>query len=87
MLKYVVVILWRKKGAAANFYAFCISGCNRVEDLIALCRVPSCVLVAQNASSHALTDASERPQNIISWPPAQIFHPLLSEHYQQQLIA
>ena len=25
MLKYAVLILWRKKGAAANFYAFCIS--------------------------------------------------------------
>ena len=26
MLKYAVLILWRKKGIAANFYAFCISG-------------------------------------------------------------
>ena len=26
MLKYAVLILWRKKGVAANFYAFCISG-------------------------------------------------------------
>ena len=26
MLKYAVIILWRKKGVAANFYAFCISG-------------------------------------------------------------
>ena len=25
MLKYAVLILWRKKGIAANFYAFCIS--------------------------------------------------------------
>ena len=25
MLKYAVLILWRKKGVAANFYAFCIS--------------------------------------------------------------
>ena len=23
MLKYAVLILWRKKGVAANFYAFC----------------------------------------------------------------
>ena len=26
MLKYAVLIVWRKKGASANFYAFCISG-------------------------------------------------------------
>ena len=26
MLKYAVLILWRKKGVPANFYAFCISG-------------------------------------------------------------
>ena len=25
MLKYAVLILWRKKGVPANFYAFCIS--------------------------------------------------------------
>ena len=25
MLKYAVLILWRKKGIAVNFYAFCIS--------------------------------------------------------------
>ena len=29
MLKYAVLILWRKRGAAANFYAFCISGIPR----------------------------------------------------------
>ena len=26
MLKYAVLILWRKNGVPANFYAFCISG-------------------------------------------------------------
>ena len=26
MLKYAVLILWRKKGIPAHFYAFCISG-------------------------------------------------------------
>ena len=28
MLKYAVLILWRKKGVPANFYAFCISAAN-----------------------------------------------------------
>ena len=28
MLKYAVLILWRKRGISANFYAFCISACD-----------------------------------------------------------
>ena len=30
MLKYAVLILWRKKGVPANFYAFCISASSAI---------------------------------------------------------
>ena len=36
---------------------------------------PGYFSVAQNASSPPLTDAPDCPQNTISWPPAQLFHP------------
>ena len=48
MLKYAVLILWRKKGVPANFYAFCISdddGDNNNDD--------------DNAELHNVTDIAD----------------------------
>ena len=67
--------------AAAAFIALpfsllhCTAGCVLSTSTALPAACPGYFSVAQNASSPPLTDAPDCPQNTISWPPAQLFHP------------
>ena len=57
MLKYAVLILWRKKGVPANFYAFCISGPNTLSNCVGKLdlKIQDIVKIHKSHAKHAET--------------------------------